>query len=104
MNSSVETILLYTILAGILSVVYGYFTGKHILKSSPGNSKMQEIASAIQVGAKAYLNRQYKTIAVVGLFVLVIVTYFLGIWVGLGYFIGSFLSISYIVFAISNSI
>ena len=74
MNLSVETILIYTILAGILSLVYGYFTGKHILSSSPGNSKMQEIASAIQVGAKAYLNRQYKTIAIVGVVVLVIIT------------------------------
>ena len=53
---------------------------------------MQEIAEAIQIGAKAYLNRQYKTIAVVGLIVLVIVTYFFNYLVGLGYFIGAFLS------------
>ena len=65
MNSSIETILLYTIAAGFLSIVYGYFTGKNILNSSAGNSKMQEIASAIQIGAKAYLARQYKTIAIV---------------------------------------
>ena len=53
MNYNVETILIYTILAGILSIVYGYFTGKNILSASTGNSKMQEIASAIQIGAKA---------------------------------------------------
>ena len=53
---------------------------------------MQEIAEAIQIGAKAYLNRQYKTIAVVGLIVLAIVTYFFNYLVGLGYFIGAFLS------------
>ena len=53
---------------------------------------MKEIAGAIQVGAKAYLNRQYKTIAIVGLIVLIIVTYFFNILVGLGYFIGASLS------------
>ena len=58
MNLSVETILQYTIAAGFLAIIYGYFTGKQILSSSPGNAKMQEIAYAIQVGAKAYLNRQ----------------------------------------------
>ena len=53
---------------------------------------MQEIAEAIQIGAKAYLNRQYKTIALVGVIVLAIVTYFFSYLVGLGYFIGAFLS------------
>ena len=52
---------------------------------------MQEIAEAIQIGAKAYLNRQYKTIAIVGIIVLAIVTYFFNYLVGLGYFIGAFL-------------
>jgi len=85
-------LLFLIILSGLVAILYGYIAGKQILSASPGNRKMQEIASAIQVGAKAYLNRQYKTIAVVGFFVLVIVTYFLGIWVGIGYFIGSFLS------------
>ena len=92
MNTSVETILLYTIAAGLLSIVYGYFTGKHILSSSPGNTKMQEIASAIQIGAKAYLNRQYKTIAIVGVVVLIIISYFFSALVGLGYLIGATLS------------
>ena len=51
MSSNTETILIYTILAGLLSIVYGFFTGKSILSSSAGNAKMQEIASAIQIDA-----------------------------------------------------
>tara|TARA_Y100000590_G_scaffold209115_1_gene236922 strand:+ start:1362 stop:3455 length:2094 start_codon:yes stop_codon:yes gene_type:complete len=78
--------------AGFLAILYGYIVGKQILSASPGNKKMQEIAEAIQEGARAYLNRQYKTIAIVGVIILIIITYALGLWVGLGYFIGSFLS------------
>jgi len=92
MNLSVETMLLCIISAGFLSIIYGYFTGKHILSLSPGNTKMQEIASAIQVGAKAYLNRQYKTIAIVGVVVLIIISYLFSIFVGVGYLIGATLS------------
>ncbi len=80
------------ILVGIVAVIYSYFLSKQIISSNPGNSKMQEIAQAIQIGAKAYLNRQYKTIAIVGLIVLVIISYFFSLLVGLGYFIGALLS------------
>ena len=92
MNISVETILLYTIAAGFLSIIYGFFTGINILSLSAGSSKMQEIASAIQVGAKAYLTRQYKTIAIVGVVVLIIISYAFSLLVGLGYIIGATLS------------
>ena len=92
MTSTIETILLYTIGAGLLSIVYGYLTGKNILNSSAGNSKMQDIASAIQIGAKAYLARQYKTIAIVGVVVLIIVSFAFNMLVGLGYLIGATLS------------
>ncbi len=78
--------------AGILSIIYGYITSKQILSSSAGNKKMQEIAGAIQEGARAFLNRQYKTISIVGFIILIIITFALGPWVGLGYFIGAFLS------------
>ncbi len=91
MNSSLE--LLYLIIfSGILAVGYSYLLSGQILSSSAGNDKMREIAGAIQIGAKAYLNRQYKTIAIVGLIVLIIVTYFFNILVGVGYFIGAALS------------
>ena len=80
------------IAAGLLAILYSYLASKQILSADPGNSKMQEIANAIQVGARAYLNRQYKTIAIVGIIILIIITYALGVWVGLGYFIGAFLS------------
>ena len=92
MEATASNILQLIILAGLLSIVYGYFTGKNILSSSAGNNKMQEIASAIQVGAKAYLNRQYKTIAIVGVVVLIIISFSFSILVGLGYLIGAALS------------
>ncbi len=91
MNSSLE--LLYLIIfSGILAVGYSYLLSGQIMSSSAGNDKMRDIAGAIQIGAKAYLNRQYKTIAIVGLIVLIIVTYFFNFLVGFGYFIGATLS------------
>ncbi len=91
MNSSLELLYL-VIFSGILAVGYSYLLSGQIMSASAGNNKMKEIAGAIQIGAKAYLNRQYKTIAMVGLIVLIIVTYFFNILVGIGYFIGATLS------------
>ena len=63
---------LYIIIAtSLLAILYGYFVAKQILSASPGNNKMKEIASAIQEGARAYLNRQYKTITIVGIIILI---------------------------------
>ena len=91
MNNYLE--LLYLIsFSGIIAVAYSYLLSGQIIASSPGNARMQEIAEAIQIGAKAYLNRQYKTIAVVGVVVLIIVSYFFNLLVGFGYLIGATLS------------
>ena len=89
---SSENILLLIILSGFVAIIYGYITGKQILKANSGNKKMKEVAEAIQIGAKAYLNRQYKTISIVGLFVLIIITFAFSILVGIGYLIGAILS------------
>ena len=85
-------ILYLIIFTGLLALAYGYFVGSKILSASPGNAKMQEIGAAIQEVASAYLNRQYKTIAFVGIIIFSIITFALGIWVGIGFLIGSFLS------------
>tara|TARA_B110000444_G_C18840950_1_gene598925 strand:+ start:913 stop:3015 length:2103 start_codon:yes stop_codon:yes gene_type:complete len=91
MNPVYEILYLITFIA-LVAVVYSYLLSTQILSSSPGNSKMQDIAESIQIGAKAYLKRQYTTIAIVGLIVLAIVSYFFSPLVGLGYFIGAALS------------
>jgi len=90
--NSVNELLYVIIFTGLIAVFYSYLLSKQILKASPGNAKMQEIAEAIQIGAKAYLKRQYITIAIVGVVVLGIVSYFFSPLVGLGYFIGATLS------------
>jgi len=90
--NSVNELLYVIIFTGLIAVFYSYLLSKQILKASPGNAKMQEIAEAIQIGAKAYLKRQYITIAIVGVVVLAVVSYFFSLLVGLGYFIGATLS------------
>ena len=90
--NSINEILYLIIFTGFVAVFYSYLLSIQILKASPGNAKMQEIAEAIQIGAKAYLKRQYTTIAFVGFIVLAIVSYFFSPLVGLGYFIGAALS------------
>ncbi len=81
------------IFSGILSIIYGFWAGNSVLKSDAGNEKMQEISSAIQIGAQAYLNRQYTTIAIVGLAICVLLyLFFRDFWVIGGYLIGAILS------------
>ena len=85
---------LYLILAaGLLAVAYGVFTRASLMKESTGNERMNEIAGAIQEGAKAYLNKQYKTIAIVGVFVTVLLfVLFQNAIAPIGFVIGAVLS------------
>ncbi|MBV9827998.1 MAG: sodium-translocating pyrophosphatase [Alphaproteobacteria bacterium] len=80
------------IACGVLALAYGLVTSRSVLAANAGNARMQEISGAVQVGASAYLNRQYSTIAIVGVVVLIILGLTLGIWVALGYLIGAVLS------------
>jgi len=85
-------VLWFVIACGVLAILYGIVTTRSVLAESPGNKRMQEIAAAIQEGASAYLNRQYRTIAMVGAVIFVVVSALLGITVGIGFLIGAILS------------
>jgi len=78
--------------AGFLSIIYGVWAIRSILIADTGSERMQEIAVAIQQGASAYLNRQYRTIALVGIVIAGIVAGLLGLKVAVGFLIGATLS------------
>jgi K(+)-stimulated pyrophosphate-energized sodium pump len=83
----------YVIIAcGVLALIYGLITARQVLAADAGNARMQEIAAAVQEGARAYLNRQYTTIGIVGIVILIILGITLGKQVAIGFLIGAVLS------------
>ncbi|APH72969.1 sodium-translocating pyrophosphatase [Aquibium oceanicum] len=86
------TILYVVILCGALSIVYAIWATQSVLAADQGNARMQEIAGAIREGAQAYLTRQYTTIAIVGVVVLLLAWWLLSGLAAIGFLIGAVLS------------
>ncbi len=89
---TLDNALFLAIGAGILAIVYGAFSVQWILKQPAGSARMQEIAAAVQAGARAYLNRQYTTIAIVGVILFVLLGLFLDWPTAGGFAVGAILS------------
>jgi K(+)-stimulated pyrophosphate-energized sodium pump len=85
-------LVLIAIACGVVALLYGILTSQQVLRASPGNQRMVEVAGAIQEGASAYLRRQYTTITVVGIIVAVVVYAFLGRLSAAGFVTGAILS------------
>ena len=85
-------VLFLTIVFGLMSIVYGVKTSQELLAADAGSARMQEISGAVAEGAQAYLNRQYKTIGMVGGVIFVVLVILLGWAVAFGFLIGATLS------------
>ena len=84
--------LVFALVCSVVAIVYGAVSSKWILAQPSGNARMREIADAVQVGAQAYLNRQYRTIAIVGVILTVVLWLTLGVSTAAGFVIGAVLS------------
>jgi K(+)-stimulated pyrophosphate-energized sodium pump len=84
--------LIFAIACGFLAIIYGAVTGIKIMALPTGNDRMREIAAAVQQGAQAYLDRQYKTIAMVGVVLLLVIGFALNWATAIGFLIGAVLS------------
>ena len=87
-----DIVLILVLVCGGLALLYGAWASQSVLSAPAGNERMQQIAGAVQEGAKAYLNRQYRTIGMVGIVIFILLAVFLGLKEGIGFLIGSFLS------------
>ena len=85
-------LVLIAIACGVIALLYGILTSQQVLRASPGNQRMVEVAGAIREGASAYLRRQYTTITIVGIIVAVVVYAFLGRLSAAGFVTGAILS------------
>ncbi|MBJ6122900.1 sodium-translocating pyrophosphatase [Sphingomonas mollis] len=86
------TTVYLAMICGVIAVLYGIFTSAQVLRQPAGDARMQDIAAAIQEGAKAYLGRQYTTIAIVGVVVAGVLALTLGLISTVGFVIGAVLS------------
>ena len=85
-------VLWFSVICGVVALIYGIFTSRSVINSDPGSKKMQEISNAIKEGAYAYLNRQYRTILLVGIVIFIIIVFLLGVPVAIAFLIGAVLS------------
>ena len=84
--------MMFIIICGVASLIYGLFAGRSIMAAPSGSEKMINIAAAIQEGARAYLNRQYQTIGMVGVVIGILIGYKLGMYSAIGFAIGAICS------------
>ncbi len=92
MSDGLSIELWYVVFCGVFALLYGIYASRSVLSAETGNERMREISRAVQEGASAYLNRQYRAIGVVGIAIFGLLIWLLGVNTGVGFAIGAILS------------